>query len=43
MVNTLDVILGPMFSGKTSKLLNITQKINQENEKDSNSNLIFIN
>ena len=42
MVNTLDVILGPMFSGKTSKLLNITQKINQENEKDSNSNLIFI-
>ena len=42
MVNTLDIILGPMFSGKTSKLLNITQKINQENEKENNQNLIFI-
>ena len=42
MVNSLDIILGPMFSGKTSRLLEITQKINQENEQENDSNLVFI-
>ena len=42
MVNSLDIILGLMFSGKTSRLLEITQKINQENEQENDSNLVFI-
>ena len=32
MVNTLDLIIGPMFSGKTSKLLQISRKIDQERD-----------
>ncbi len=32
MVNTLDLIIGPMFSGKTSRLLQITRKIDQERD-----------
>ncbi len=32
MVNTLDIILGPMFSGKTSRLLEITEKVEKENK-----------
>jgi thymidine kinase len=31
MVNTLDIILGPMFSGKTSRLLKITEEIKNTN------------
>ena len=43
MVNTLDIILGPMFSGKTSRLLEITDKINKENLMLENTkNLIMI-
>lgn len=32
MVNTLDLIIGPMFSGKTSRLLQIARKIDQERD-----------
>lgn len=32
MVNTLDMIIGPMFSGKTSRLLQISRKIDQERD-----------
>ena len=41
MVKTLDIILGPMFSGKTSKLLEIVNNFKSINQKD-NSGLIFI-
>ena len=31
MNSTLDVILGPMFSGKTTKLIEIIEKLDKEN------------
>ena len=41
MVNTLDLILGPMFSGKTTKLLEVVNYVQKINEKE-NKCLIFI-
>ena len=41
MVNTLDLILGPMFSGKTTKLLEVVNDVERLN-KIENRCLIFI-
>lgn len=42
MVNTLDLIIGPMFSGKTTRLLEVLNKVNQENKKNKEENILFI-